>query len=150
VRAGFCYAAPMDFDRMVGELFREEAEARKMATRLVELGEGEAEGAVAEQPSLIAFLRGAMEKHMHYEEAAIFPRLERRGFGEEVTVATKHHGAVRESADALEATSAPAEVAKLVARIGKLLLQHTNFEQDYLYPELTHEEWAELLEETTH
>lgn len=139
----------MDFQGKVKELFQEEAEARQMATQLVELGQGSLAGAKAERPALLAFLTGPMERHMAYEETAIFPKLEMRGFDDEVGVALEHHAAIRECARRLEGV--PDEgLCALFGRVGRLLLQHTNFEQDYLYPELTHEEWEELLEETLH
>jgi hypothetical protein len=53
-----------------------------------------------------------MERHFHYEEHELFPKLEGRGLAAEVQVAVKH------------------------------------FEGDYIYPELTHADWRELMKET--
>jgi iron-sulfur cluster repair protein YtfE (RIC family) len=139
----------MDFEGKVTQLFQEEAEARKMATQLVQIGESSAEIAKTERPALLAFLKGPMEKHMHYEEVAIFPKLEASGFDDEVAVALEHHAAIRDCTGKIEGEP-DATLCALFSRIGKLLMQHTNFEQDYLYPELTHVEWEELLEETLH
>jgi len=40
------------------------------------------------------------------------------------------------------------DLGELVFEIARLLLHHTNFEGDYIYPELTHDEWRELMKET--
>jgi hemerythrin-like domain-containing protein len=141
----------MEFDRMIAELFQEEAAARDMARKLIEIGEQRPEDAAGERASLVAFLKGAMERHMAFEETVIFPKLGRRGFDDEVEVALSHHGAVRDLCAKLEGLADDhADLASTIAKTGRLLLQHTNFESDYLYPELTHEEWRELMEETIH
>jgi hypothetical protein len=40
------------------------------------------------------------------------------------------------------------DLGQLVFDIARQLLHHTNFEGDYIYPELTHEEWRDLMKET--
>ena len=77
---------------------------------------------------------------------------EDRGLAPEVNVAKKHHEAIREKRDELAkaATGPTAEVAQLVFDVARLMLHHTNFEGDYIYPELDKEDWRELLEETIH
>jgi iron-sulfur cluster repair protein YtfE (RIC family) len=138
----------MEFDRMVAELFQEEDRAREMAGRLIQLAQQSPAAAAAERESLIAFLRGPMERHMSYEEAAIFPHFEAHGLAEEVQVARKQHAAVREAVEALTTAPPNADVTAIVVNIARLMLHHTNFEGDYIYPELTHEEWRELMKET--
>lgn len=137
----------MPFQRMLAELFRDEDRAREMASRLMQLAQASPQEAVAERPSLIEFLRGPMERHMAYEERAIFSGLMRRGLTPEVQVAQKQHASIRQAADTL--TTAPEdEVAQLIFEAARLLLHHTNFECDYIYPELTHEAWIDLMKET--
>jgi hypothetical protein len=93
---------------------------------------------------------------MEYEERSLFPKLVTRGLGAEVSVAEKHHAAIREAREKLAAipeseTAARCdEVAHLIFDIARLMLHHTNFEGDYIYPELEQEDWRELLEETIH
>ncbi len=137
----------MQYDRMLAELFGEEERAREMAARLADIARTSPEAAAAERESLLAFLRGPIERHFAYEEHVIFPKLDKHDLGPEVQVATKQHDAVRQLADRLEGAG-PAEIADLVFEIARLLLHHTNFEGDYIYPELTHEEWRELMKET--
>src|SRR4051812_46169294 len=127
----------MEFDRMLAELFQEEDQARAMATRLLQIAQSSPAEAAAERGSLIAFLRGPMERHMEYEERAIFPALETHGLAEEVQVAAKQHAAVRQAAERLEAAGPNDDVAPTIADAARLLLHHTNFEGDYIYPELT-------------
>jgi hypothetical protein len=138
----------MQFDRMVAELFEEEDRARDMAGKLIKLAEQFPAAARAERESLLAFLRGPMERHMHYEEAAIFPHFESHGLSEEVQVALKQHAAMRDAAEALETAPPDADVAGIITNVARLMLHHTNFEGDYIYPELTHEEWRQLMKET--
>ncbi|WP_437588808.1 hemerythrin domain-containing protein [Sorangium sp. So ce1000] len=138
----------MELDRMVSELFHEEEVARDTAKKLIELAQRSADEASAERASLLAFLRGPMERHMRYEETAIFPHFQARGLAEEVQVALKHHAAVREAADALASVAQGGDVARVIVDVARLLLHHTNFEGDYIYPELTHDEWRELMKET--
>src|SRR5262245_29136834 len=138
----------MEYDRMLAELFGEEDRAREMATRLAELAKRSTAAAAAERDSLLAFLRGPLERHFAYEENILFPKLEKHDLEEEVQVAIKQHQAIRQLAEEL-ATMAPGEgLAKTVFEIARLMLHHTNFEGDYIYPELTHEEWRELMRET--
>ena len=135
-------------DRRLAELFEEEDKPRHMAHRLMEVAQASPGAARAECPKLVEFLRGPMEKHMAYEERAVFPHLEKLGLGEEVLVAKKHHDAVREAADKLATLPADADIARTVFETARLLLHHTNFEADYIYPELSHAQWLELMGET--
>jgi len=146
---------PMDFDRMLAELFQEEDRAREMANRLMQVAQTSREAANAERDSLLAFLRGPMERHMAYEERAIFPQLEQHGLAPEVQVCLKQHFTLRKAAEKLaEIGSAKAVVdsgdgvARLIFEIARLMLHHTNFEGDYIYPELSHENWRELMKAT--
>ena len=133
---------------MLAELFEEEDRAREMATHLMNVAKSSRAAAAAEKDSLLAFLRGPMERHMAYEERAIFPQLEVRGLGEEVQVAQKQHDAVREAADRLSHAGPADDVSLLVFETARRLLHHTNFEADYIYPELTHEDWRALMKQT--
>ena len=139
----------MDYESQLAELFQEEDAARHMARRLMDIARTSKEAAVAERDSLIEFLRGPMERHMEYEERELFAKLEQRGLGPEVTVARKQHESIREGCDRLEAMEPGSEeVAHQIFDIARLLLHHTNFEGDYIYPELTAADWRELMEET--
>jgi hemerythrin-like domain-containing protein len=138
----------MEYDRMLAELFGEEDRAREMATRLAELAKRSHESAAAEKDSLVAFIRGPMERHFHYEEAVLFPQLEGRGLSAEVQVAAKQHDGLRQLADKLAAAAPADDVRGLIFDIARLMLHHTNFEGDYIYPELTHADWRELMKET--
>ncbi len=133
---------------MLAELFQEEDRAREMATRLMQLAQTSRAAAAAEKDSLLAFLRGPMERHMAYEETAIFPHLEEHELLAEVQVAAKHHASIRKAADQLAGMPADPDVAPLVFDVARLLLHHTNFEGDYIYPELSHEEWRALMKAT--
>ncbi|AUX26660.1 hypothetical protein SOCEGT47_072300 [Sorangium cellulosum] len=133
---------------MVAELFQEEDRAREMAGKLIQLAQRSPAAACAEREGLLAFLRGPMERHMRYEEAAIFPHFQAHGLAEEVQVALKHHAALREATEALANVAPDGDVAARIANVARLLLHHTNFEGDYIYPELTHDEWRELIRET--
>lgn len=133
---------------MLAQLFSEEDSARDMARRLAQIAQTSKKAAAAERPSLLEFLRGPIERHFHYEEVFLFPKLEARGLGPEVGVATKQHNELRKMAVELEAAKTDDEVAQLVFDAARLMLHHTNFEGDYIYPELTHDDWRELLEET--
>jgi hemerythrin-like domain-containing protein len=138
----------MQYDRMLAELFSEEDRARDMATRLADIARTSREAAAAERESLLAFLTGPIERHFAYEEQVIFPELVDHGLGEEVQVATKQHDAVRQLARNLSEAGPTDDLGALVFDIARLLLHHTNFEGDYIYPELTHDEWRELMKET--
>jgi hypothetical protein len=138
----------MEYDRMLAELFGEEDRAREMAARLAELGERSLESAAAEKDSLIAFIRGPMERHFHYEEHELFPKLEGRGLAAEVQVAAKQHDGLRQLADKLTAAGPGDDLRAMIFEIARLMLHHTNFEGDYIYPELTHADWRELMKET--
>ena len=138
----------MQYDRMLAELFGEEDRARAMAARLADIAHTSKEAAAGEQASLLAFLRGPMERHFAFEEHILFPKLEVHGLGPEVQVATKQHDAVRQLAQKLAEAGPADDVGDLVFEIARLLLHHTNFEGDYIYPELTHDEWRELMKET--
>lgn len=139
----------MELDRRVSELFHEEELARDMARKLIAMAQRSADEASAERERLLAFLRGPMERHMRYEEAAIFPHFQARGLAEEVQVALKQHAAVRDATEALARAAQGSDVAAIVAHVARLLLHHTNFEGDYIYPELTHDEWRALMQETS-
>jgi iron-sulfur cluster repair protein YtfE (RIC family) len=138
----------MEYDRMLAELFQEEDRAREMAGKLIHLAQDSRAAATAERASLLAFLRGPMERHMAYEETAVFPHLEGHGLAEEVQVALKQHIAIREATQELAAAPADADVAQIIVQVARLMLHHTNFEGDYIYPELTHEEWRDLMRAT--
>lgn len=138
----------MEFDRMLRTLFEEEDRAREMASRLMQIAQTSREQASAERQSLVAFLKGPMERHMAHEERAIFPLLERRGLGAEVQVAQRHHAMIREDAEKLAAAKPGEDVSQLVFDVARRMLHHTNFEGDYIYPELTYEAWRDLIKET--
>jgi iron-sulfur cluster repair protein YtfE (RIC family) len=138
----------MEYDRMLATLFEEEDRAREMASRLMQIGQTSREGASRERASLVAFLKGPMERHMAYEERAVFPQLERRGLGAEVQVALRHHAMIRDDTNKLAAASADADVSELIFDVARRMLHHTNFEGDYIYPELTVEAWRDLMKET--
>jgi hypothetical protein len=137
----------MPFDRMLAELFKDEDRAREMASRLMQLAQAAPAQAIKERTDLAEFVRGPMERHMSYEERAVFPQLSRRGLASEVQVAEKQHASIRQLAERL-ASAPEAEVAQIIFDTARLLLHHTNFECDYIYPELTHEAWIELMKET--
>lgn len=137
-------------DRMIQDLFEEEDRAREMANRLMQIARSSKAAAVAERDGLVAFLKGAMERHMHYEEAAIFPALEAKGLIEEVQVALKHHASIRMDTEQLEKAADPDAIAQLVYDVARFMMHHTNFECDYIYPELTRSEWRALIQETAH
>lgn len=140
----------MEYDRMLAELFSQEDSARDMARRLAHMAQSSKKAAAAERASLLDFLRGPLERHFVYEETSLFPKLEDRGLAPEVGVARKQHESIRKLAETLEASKDEDEIAHLVFDIARLMLHHTNFEGDYIYPELTHDDWRELLEETIH
>jgi len=137
-------------DRIIADLFQEEDRAREMANRLMQLARTSKAAAAAERESLLTFLRGAMERHMHYEEVALFPKLEQKGLGEEVKVARKHHDAIRSDTEQLATATDPEVIAQLVFDVARFMMHHTNFECDYIYPELTRAEWRDLIQETAH
>jgi len=137
----------MQYDRMLAELFGEEDRAREMAARLADIARTSREAAAAERDSLLAFLRGPIARHFAYEEQVIFPKLLEHDLAEEVQVATKQHETVRHLTNKLADASGD-DLGQLVFDIARQLLHHTNFEGDYIYPELTHEEWRELMKET--
>ncbi len=138
----------MHYDRMLAELFGEEDRAREMAARLADIARASPEAAAAERDSLLAFLRGPIERHFAFEELAIFPKLVEHDLGPEVQVATKQHDTLRQLAEKLATCAAGHDLGGLVFDIARQLLHHTNFEGDYIYPELTHEEWRELMKRT--
>ena len=138
----------MEYDRMLAELFGEEDRARAMDTRLAEIAKKSPGAAAAEKESLVAFIRGPMQRHFAYEETVIFPKLETRGLGPEVQVATKQHESLRQLGDKLAEAGPGDDIGSLIFDIARLMLHHTNFEGDYIYPELTHADWRELMKET--
>ena len=138
----------MEYDRMLATLFEEEDRAREMASKLMQISQSTRDAASHERQSLVAFLKGPMERHMAYEERAIFPQLERRGLGAEVQVAARHHAMIREDADKLASAKPGEDVSQLIFDVARRMLHHTNFEGDYIYPELTYEAWRDLMKET--
>lgn len=138
----------MQYDRMLAELFGEEDRAREMSTRLAELARSSPAAAAAERDSLLAFLRGPVDRHFRYEEQVLFPHLEEHDLGPEVQVAVKQHEAVRELTERLASSKPGDDVRELIFEIARLLLHHTNFEGDYIYPELTHDEWRRLMRQS--
>lgn len=138
----------MDFSGQLAELFQQEDCARDMARRLMDIARQSREAAAAERQGLIDFLNGAMERHMDYEERSLFPKLKDRGLAPEVGVAEKQHVSIREGTRRLESMGPEEDVAQEIFDIARLLLHHTNFEGDYIYPELTSADWMELMEET--
>jgi iron-sulfur cluster repair protein YtfE (RIC family) len=146
----------VDYMSILADLFQQEDQARAMAHQLMEIANHSREAAARERASLLEFLHGPMERHMEYEERSLFPRLTNRGLGAEVSVAEKQHTALREQRARLEAipqeevVARGGEVAQLIFDIARLMLHHTNFEGDYIYPELDKHDWAELMEETIH
>jgi hypothetical protein len=119
-----------------------------MAARLARIARSSPEAVAAEREPLLAFLRGPIERHFAYEEAVIFPKLVEHDLAEEVQVATKQHDDVRQLAADLDRNGPGTDLGALIFEIARALLHHTNFEGDYIYPELTHEEWRELMKET--
>lgn len=138
----------MEYDRLLAALFEEEDRAREMASRLMKIAQTSRDAAIAERASLVAFLHGPMERHMAYEERNVFPPLERRGLGAEVGVAMRHHAMIREDAAKLAAAKPGDDVTQLIFDVARRMLHHTNFEGDYIYPELTYEAWRDLMRET--
>ena len=133
---------------MLAELFQVEDTARDMATKLMRTAKESKSAAAGERESLLAFLRGPLERHMAYEEATLFPALRTHGLASEVQVAQKQHQSIRLAADKLADLPADADAAQLIFDTARLLVHHTNFEGDYIYPELTHAEWRELIKGT--
>jgi hemerythrin-like domain-containing protein len=140
----------VDFESMLADLFGEEDAARHMARQLMATANRSREAAANEKDSLLKFLHGAMERHMEYEERVLFPRLADRGLAPEVQVASKHHEAIREKRGELESATEMGAIATLVFDVARLMLHHTNFEGDYIYPELDADDWRDLMEETIH
>jgi hemerythrin superfamily protein len=138
----------MQYDRMLAELFGEEDRAREMATRLAQIAQASREEAANERDSLLAFLLGPIDRHFRYEETIIFPSLEKHDLLPEVQVALKQHEEVRKLAAELASSPPGDHVGELIFEIARLLLHHTNFEGDYIYPELTHDEWRQLMMES--
>ncbi|MDP3274040.1 MAG: hemerythrin domain-containing protein [Deltaproteobacteria bacterium] len=130
------------------QLFTEEDSARAMAARLMEIAQRDIHAAAQERVSLLAFLRGPMERHMAYEEASMFPLLVEHGLGPEVEVAIKQHAAIRKEAENLEAATTDEATARAVYLAARLMMHHTNFEGDYIYPELSRTEWHNLVKAT--
>jgi DUF438 domain-containing protein len=139
----------MEYDRMLATLFEEEDRAREMASKLMQIAQSSREACLRERESLVAFLRGPMERHMAYEEQAIFPQLERRGLGAEVQVAARHHAMIREDAEKLAFARPDEDVSQLIFDVARRMLHHTNFEGDYIYPELTLDAWRDLMKHTS-
>ncbi len=130
---------------MMADLFADEDRARGMARHLMELAQRDPAAAVREKDSLLAFLRGPMERHMNYEETMMFPKLIDHGLEPEVDVAKKHHDGIRAEARNLEAATQPEAIARSIFLAARLMLHHTNFEGDFIYPELSIEQWKSLM-----
>jgi len=135
----------MDFEKKMAELFADEDRAREMARTMMELAQRDPKAAAREKAALLAFLRGPMERHMSYEEHAMFPMLVEHGLEPEVDVARKHHAALREEAKNLETATTDEDVARAIFLASRLMLHHTNFEGDYIYPELSRDQWRALM-----
>jgi hypothetical protein len=138
----------MDFSAMMKELFADEDRARDMARRLMHLAQNDPAAAAREKDSVLAFIRGPIEQHFKYEEDVLFPELEAHGLGPEVDVAKKHHASLRQEASNLEGAKDVAGIAQAIYFAARLMLHHTNFEGDYIYPELSKEQWHALLAST--
>ncbi len=138
----------MEFDRMISELFADEDRARGMAKQLMELAKRDQAAAAREKDGLLEFLRGAMERHMQYEEKELFPLLVKHELAAEVEVALKHHATIREEAENLAKATTVEGIAQAMFFAARIMLHHTNFEGDYIYPELSREEWRALMRET--
>ena len=135
----------MDFDKKMAELFADEDRARDMARTMMALAQRDPHAAAREKGALLAFLQGPMERHMSYEERSMFPMLVGHGLEPEVELALKHHAALRAETANLAAASADEDVAHAIFHAARLMLHHTNFEGDYIYPELSREQWRELM-----
>ncbi|CAN5575012.1 hypothetical protein BH09MYX1_BH09MYX1_42370 [soil metagenome] len=135
----------MDFEKTMAELFADEDRARAMARHLMELAQRDPAASVGEKSSLLEFLRGPLERHMVYEESTMFPMLVEHGLEPEVDVAKKHHEALRSEAKNLELATKPEDIARTIFLAARLMLHHTNFEGDYIYPELSREQWKSLM-----
>lgn len=133
---------------MMGDLFADEDRARDMARRLMELAQRDVHAAARERESLLEFLRGPMERHMAYEEKSVFPLLLEHGLGPEVEVAEKQHATLRQETQNLADAKGDEGIARAVFLAARLMLHHTNFEGDYIYPELTRDEWHALMRST--
>ncbi|MBI4957414.1 MAG: hemerythrin domain-containing protein [Myxococcales bacterium] len=139
---------PVEFDRMLAALFEEEDQARSMARTLMDEARTSVAAAAAERTRLLAFMQGPLENHMVYEEDFIFPLLKDHGLEAEVAVCGKHHRRLRELRQALGATERPEEIAPIIFETARLMLHHTNFEGDYIYPELSRDQWRALMRQT--
>lgn len=139
----------MEFDRMISELFADEDRARGMARQLMELTKRDKAAAAREKDSLLEFMRGALERHMQYEEKELFPLLIKHELAAEVEVAIKHHASIREEAGNLAKATTVEGISQAVFLAARIMLHHTNFEGDYIYPELSREEWRALMQETS-
>lgn len=138
----------MDFAAMMRELFADEDRAKDMARRLMHLSQNDPPAAAREKESVLAFIRGPIERHFQYEEEHLFPALEAHGLGPEVDVAKKHHASLRQEATNLEAAQDVKGIAQAIYFAARLMIHHTNFEGDYIYPELSKEQWHALLAST--
>ncbi|MBL8684037.1 MAG: hemerythrin domain-containing protein [Myxococcales bacterium] len=138
----------MDFAAKMKELFADEDRARDMARRLMHLAQNDPTAAAREKDSVLAFIRGPIEKHFRYEEEHLFPALEEHGLGPEIDVAKKHHAALRQEAANLESAKDTKGIAQAIYFAARLMLHHTNFEGDYIYPELSKEQWHALIAST--
>jgi hypothetical protein len=138
----------MDSEDHLRELFAHEDQARELARRLMELAQRDPGAAAAERAGLVAFVRGALEQHMAHEERAIFPLLVEHGLGPEVDVARKQHAALRDEVAHLATATSAEDAARGVFLVARMMLHHTNFEGDYIYPELSRGQWTALMAAT--
>ena len=138
----------MDYESKMSELFEHEDAARKVAHQLIEMSKRDPAAAAREKPGLLAFLRGPMARHIDHEERSIFPLLVGHGLGPEVDIACRHHADLRRAMIDLDAAVAQDKVVAAVVAIARLMLHHTNFEGDFIYPALTRQQWHELMAET--
>ena len=138
-----------DFDRMLAELFQEEDRARDMATRL-QIAQTSRAAASARAPEPHRFSSradGAPHDLRRARDlpAARDPRPRRRGPGR---VEAARCGPTSQPPDSKSA-GPDDDVAPAIADTARLLLHHTNFEGDYIYPELNRDAWRELMREST-
>ncbi len=134
---------------MMADLFADEDRARGMARHVMELAQRDPAAAAREKENVRAFLRGPMERHMAYEETVMFPKLVQHGLEPEVDVAKKHHEGIRAEARNLDAATEPEAIARTIFLAARLMLHHTNFEGDFIYPELSREQWRALMTATS-
>ena len=140
----------MQYDRMLAELFSEEDRAREMAARLADIARTSKEAARARSGRACSRSSAARSSGTSRSRSrSCSPSWRSTTSGPEVQVADQ---AARRGAPARAQAGRRGppgdDIGDLVFEIARLLLHHTNFEGDYIYPELTHDEWRELMKET--